>query len=252
MRGKYDADITELQEIIQHGVDAANTDSTWGIAFHKLVGNLPLGADSSEFSTRKRFAMMQLTAKMIQSGSLAVLGGLISLGLIWVGLRGFPNNWVHLSLGAAFLILIYFAGWQPFFRSLALYRGIKPLVQTTPDAGHELTFVAEHEMSRQFGKARLKSRILGLLFMAVSAGYCYAVYSNLLNKIPALIVGIPFFFFMGLGAFISGINKPEMVHRKGYAQARWEDIPMEMKLCLAMGVIASILGFLWVKGWVVL
>jgi len=255
VRGKYEADIAKLQAIIQHGIDSATPDSTWSVAFHKLTGNVPLGADSSQFATRKRFAMAQLMLGMLQSAGILIIGGLIALGFLWVGARGFPGNGLHLLLGAVFLALIYVAGWRPFFRRLALYRGIKPLVQTTPDSSHDLAFVAERAISRQFGKARLKSRMLGVLLMMVSGGFCYAGYSTLVSnpqdQTSILVFVMPLFFFVGLGVFITGMNRPELVHRHGHAQARWKDFPAEMKVCVALGLVASLLGFLWVKAWMV-
>ena len=249
MRGKYDADVARLQEVIQHGVDVAGSEATWGVAFDQLIGRLPRGVDASRFSSRKRFAMAHLMLKLIQSGAMVILGGLIAFGFIWVGVIRLSENGLYLTLGMGFLVLIYLAGWQPFFRNLALYRGVKILVQATPDVEHELMFVPEQEVARQFGQARLKSRVFGVLLMVMAVGFCYVGYVGSSDEIPVLVFAMPFFFFMGLALLISGINKPEMVYRRGYAQARWADLPLEMKLCLVMGVMASVLGSLWVQGW---
>ena len=151
--------------MIQHGVGVTQADPALGVAFQQLVGELPIGADASRFSTRKRLAMGQLMLSMLHSGFNALIGSLIALALIWAGA---PGNWLLLLLGVAFFVLIYFGAWQPFYRSFVLYRGIRPLVQTSPDVEHELAFVAEGDISRQFAKARLKSRVFGLLLMVLS------------------------------------------------------------------------------------
>ena len=254
MPGKYDADLAELQAIIQHGIDADRPDSTFGTALRQLLGDVPLGANSSQFATRKRFAMAQLLLKMFRAGGYFVVGALISAVCIWVGLSNWPPFWPPLLLGAGLLAVLYVAFGRPFVRSFVLYKGIRSLVQEHPDPGHELTFVPERELASQFANARLKSRVFGVLLMVASGAGGYLAYADHAHKpseIPMPIFALPFVFFLGLGALISGINKPEMVYRKGYAQARWADYPFEIKLCLAIGLIASVLGLLWRKGWLV-
>ncbi|SDB81156.1 hypothetical protein [Acinetobacter boissieri] len=242
--GKYDNDIDALKYIVQYGVGIERTDAALDIMLDKVSGKLPYGADSSEFSTRKRLVLLQLRGDFVYAALIVFICSILTLFSI-----GFVvySEWYFGIATVFFSSLIYF-NFKRFSRSKALYSAIKPLQQTVPDIEKTHIIVNEAEMAQMFAKDRLKTRLISIVMMILCGGLCYSIYYGTSDRIPRISLLLPCGFMMFLGTFITGINKPELFHRRGYAQARWKDLPIILKICTVLGVIASIASLAWVKG----
>ncbi|MCF8998419.1 hypothetical protein [Acinetobacter nectaris] len=246
--GKYDAEIDALKNIVHYGIGLDRTDAAFDLTLDKWLGKIPYGSDTSEFSTRKRLILIQLRSSLMLS-----IASIFSCGLLAliVGTFTFFAAWYF---AFALLLFLYFThkSIQSFKRFKALYQAIKPLQQIIPNIEKPQTCINEAEIAQTFSKDRLKSRCIGIAIMTFTGYMCHSIYYSTNSKIPVLALLLPLGFMSGLGTFITGMNKPEFFHRHGYAQARWRDLPLVMKICIVIGGIASISSFAWAKGLLIL
>ncbi|MCF9033471.1 hypothetical protein [Acinetobacter nectaris] len=246
--GKYDAEIDALKNIVHYGIGLNRTDTAFDLALDKWLGKIPHGSDSSEFSTRKRLILIQLYSGLIIS--IISIFSCSILALVMATLTFFVA-WYFTFPTLLSLYFIYYSI-HSFRRHKTLYKAIQPLQQIIPDIEKPQTYINEAEIAQTFSKDRLKSRYIGIAIMAFTSYMCHSIYYSTNSKIPVLALLLPLGFMSGLGTFITGMNKPEIFHRHGYAQARWSDLPLVMKICIVIGGIASISSFAWAKGLLIL
>ncbi|MBF7687852.1 hypothetical protein [Acinetobacter rathckeae] len=245
---QYADEIEALQDIVQHGVGVQRTDNSFDFIIDTFLGRLPYGVDSSQFSTRKRFVLIQQRISTIGSVIMMFSCSLLTIIMTAVAISNF---WYMGFVALLFVFLVYYS-FKTFKKSLALYNAIKNLQQTVPDIEKTHTVVNEAEIAQMFAQDRLKSRMIGAVLIAVCSYLCYTIYYGTIHKVWIFSLIAPCGFILGIGSLITGMNKPEILYRHGYAQARWKDLPLVMKVCMFLGVLASVLTWAWIKGFLAL
>lgn len=241
---KYIDEIDALKDIVQHGIGVQCTDNNFDLIFAKFWGNIPYGADSSQFSTRKRFVLIQQCINTIGSVIIMFSCSLLTAIMATVAISNF---WYIGFIALLFAYLVYYS-FKRFKKSIALYQAIKHLQQTVPDIEKTHAVINETEMAQMFAKDRFKSRMIGAVLIIICSYLCYTIFYATTHKILVLSLIAPCGFILGIGSLITGMNKPEILYRHGYAQARWKDLPIVMKICMTLGVLSSILTWAWIKG----
>lgn len=239
-----------LVEVLHHGegLNDSSIKATLKIIGKKIAGDIPLGAESPTFASRKRIILFSLQSSRISDllqffVTLLIL--FIVILMVWATYSNPSATWWLLLMSA---VLAYWAYSSiiSFVRTGRVISAIKAQEQIYPDPAIKAQTQRVYDVQKhanQFSQSRLASRFIALFIMLMS-GYTMSVYTdNTLASLAPFYFLAPFMFMLAVGIMFYPINKAENLHLYGVTQIPFKYMPFGMKLCLFIGALLSVTMF---------
>lgn len=248
---KEQARIDALLEVLHYGagLNDSSIKGTFRIIGQKLAGDIPLGAESPTFATRKRIILFSLQSSRIRNFLqffLALLMLFIVILMVWVTYSNSSATWWLLLMSAGLAYWAY-SSIISFVRKGRLISVIKAQQQLYPDPVIKTQTQRVYDVQRhakQFAQSRLASRFIALFIMLISAYTMNLYTADMPTKLKHFYFLAPFTFMLAAGIMFYPISKAENLHLYGVTQIPFKYMPFGMKLCLFIGVLLSATMFI--------
>ena len=249
MNDKEQARTDAIVEVLHHGagLNDSSIKGTFRIIGKKIAGEIPLGAESPTFATRKRMILFSLQFSRIRNFLqffLALLMLFIVILMVWAT---YPSVIWWLFLMSAVLAYWAYSSISSFVRKGRLISVIKAQEQIYPDPvikaqTQRVYNVQKH--ANQFAQSRLGSRLISLFILLMSAYTMNLYTADMPTQLKHFYFLAPFTFMLAVGIIFYPISKAENLHLYGVTQILFKYIPFGMKLCLFIGALLSATMFI--------
>lgn len=249
MNDKEQARTDAIVEVLHHGagLNDSSIKGTFRIIGQKLTGDIPLGAESPTFATRKRMILFSLQFSRIRNFLqffLTLLMLFIVILMVWAT---YPSVIWWLFLMSAVLAYWAYSSISNFVRKGRLISVIKAQQQLYPDPVIKTQTQRVYDVQRhakQFAQSRLASRFIALFIMLMSAYTMNLYTADMPTQLKHFCFLAPFTFMLAVGIMFYPISKAENLHLYGVTQIPFKYMPFGMKLCLFIGALLSATMFI--------
>lgn len=245
---KEQARIDALLEVLHHGVglDDSSIKGTLKIIGKKLSGDIPLGAESPTFASRKRFILFSLQLNRISSLLNFVVALLMLFIIILMVWAIYPKVMWWLFPLTAVLAYWTYSSISSFGKTRRLIAAIEVQQCLHPDPVIKVQTQRVYNVQRhakRFARPRFVSRLIALLIIFMS-GYTISLYTtDAPTQLKIFYFSAPFTLMLAVGIMFYPISKVENIHLYGVTQIPFKYIPFGMKVCLFVGALLSITMF---------
>lgn len=213
----------------------------------KIAGEIPLGAKSPTFASRKRMALFSLHSSRISDllqFFVALLMLFIVILMVWAT---YPSVIWWLFLVSAVLAYWAYSSISSFVTKGRLISVIKAQQQIYPDPAIKAQKQRVYNVQRhanQFAQSRLASRFIALFILLMSAYTMNLYTADMPTQLKHFYFLAPFTFMLAVGIMFYPISKAENLHLYGVTQIPFKYMPFGMKLCLFIGALLSATMFI--------
>ena len=249
MNDKEQARTNEIVEVLHHGagLNDSSIKGTFRIIGKKIAGEIPLGAESPTFATRKRMILFSLQSSRISNFLqffLALLMLFIVILMVWAT---YPSVTWWLFFISAVLAYWVYSSISSFVRKGRLTSVIKAQEQIYPDPVIKAQTQRVYNVQRhanQFAQSRLASSLISLFILLMSAYTMNLYTADMPTQLKRFYFLAPFTFMLAVGIMFYPISKAENLHLYGVTQIPFKYMPFGMKLCLFIGALLSATMFI--------
>ena len=201
-----------LLEVLHHGagLNDSSIKGTFRIIGQKLTGDIPLGAESPTFASRKRMILFSLQSSRISNFLqffVALLTLCIVILMVWAT---YPSVTWWLFLTSAVLAYWAYSSISSFVRKGRLISVIKAQEQIYPDPVIKAQTQRVYDVQRhakQFARSRLASRFIALFILLMSAYTMNLYTADMPTQLKHFYLLTPFTFMLAVGIMFYPISK---------------------------------------------